>query len=180
MEGIKIIAIVITIIFLLSAPAAASQNLDEKNIMDGGSWDIGDRYYIMVEGVDYEGDQAFVSIWQEGEMMKEDLVQAGEKFEYRSSSNTLIVSMKLTTVFRGFSGSTCRFTDIYLRYGEEKATSIQTPTQAGTPEPTDTPVPRSTEDIAFGEGALIPGPSVVTLAALLLLAAVMHKKRKGT
>jgi len=78
----------------------------------------------MVEGVDYLGRQAFISIWNEGEMLKEELLQSGEKFEYRDSASTLIVSMKLSLVSRGTEGSVCRFSDINLRYGETSDTPI--------------------------------------------------------
>jgi len=97
----------ISILFILMItifPALAYQNIGSLDIRDGSSWNIGGGYYIMVEGVDYLGRQAFISIWNEGEMLKEELLQSGEKFEYRNSASTLIVSMKLSLVFRGQRG----------------------------------------------------------------------------
>ncbi|MCL7415187.1 MAG: hypothetical protein M8349_03890 [ANME-2 cluster archaeon] len=180
MDYKKDIAILFTFMCLIS-PAMASQNLDSKDIKDGSTWDIGSGYYIRVEGVDYQGKQAFVSIWDRGEMLKENLMQAGDQFEYRDSSNTQIVSMKLTSVFRGMTGSSCHFNGIYLRYGESSstATSTATSTAIKTAVPTDTPSPRGTMVVAFGEGALIPGLTAPIIGAILILTALMMKRRKS-
>ena len=42
----------------------------------------------------------------------------------------------------------------------------------------DTPSPRSTEDIKFGDGALIPGLSTPVVALLMLVTAILLKKRE--
>jgi hypothetical protein len=88
--------------------------------------------------------------------------------------------MKLSLVFRGKEGSVCRFSDINLRYGEtsDTPTSTQTPTPAPTAIPLDTPSPRSTEDIQFGDGALIPGLSTPVVVFLMLITAILLKKRE--
>ena len=173
----------ITILFALLltiSPALAYENIGSQDIRDGSSWNIGGGYYIMVEGVDHLGRQAFISIWNEGEMLKEELLQSGEKFEYRDSASTLIVSMKLFLVFRGTEGSVCRFSDISLRYGEPSNTPTSTPTLTPTPTATtiDTPSPRSTEYIRFGEGALRPGLSTPIVALLMLATAILLKKKE--
>lgn len=177
----KSITILFTFMITIS-PALAYQNIGSQDIRDGSSWNIGGGYYIMVEGVDHLGRQAFVSIWNEGEMLKEELLQSGDKFEYRDSASTLIVSMKLSLVFRGTEGSVCRFSDIHLRYEEPGGTPTSTPTPTSTLTPTattiDTPSPRSTEYIRFGEGALIPGLSTPIVALLMLITAIMLKKRE--
>ena len=173
----KSITILFTFMITIS-PSLAYQNIGSQDIRDGSSWNIGGGYYIMVEGVDYLGRQAFISIWNEGEMLKEELLQSGEKFEYRDSASTLIVSMKLFLVFRGTEGSVCRFTDINLRYGEPSNTPTPTPTPTPTATTIDTPSPRSTEYIKFGEGALIPGLSTPTVALLMLITAIVLKKRE--
>lgn len=173
------IAILFILLFTIS-PALAYQNIGSQDIRDGSSWNIGGGYYIIVEGVDHLGRQAFISIWNEGGMLKEELLKSGEKFEYRDSSSTLIVSMKLNLVFRGTEGSVCRFSDIRLRYGElsDTPTPTSTPTLTRTATPIDTPSPRSTEDIKFGEGALIPGLSTPIVALLMLVTAIMLNKRE--
>ncbi len=179
----KFITILIILMITIS-PALAYQDIGSLDINDGSSWDIGGGYYIMVEGVDYSGRQAFISIWNESEMLKEEFLHQGDKFEYRDSSSTLIVSMKLVLVFGGTYGSICRFSDVYLRYGEQSDTPTSTPTATPTPKPTstaipiDTPSPVSTEDIKFGDGALIPGLSVTTVALLMLITAILFKKRE--
>ncbi len=177
MEYKKHFAILLMLI-CLTAPAFASQNLDKKDVRDGSTWNIGSGYYIMVEGVDYVEEQAFVSIWNDGEMLKEDLLQAGKKFEYFDSTSTLVVSMKMGSVFRGTSGSVCHFTDIYLRYGEPSNTATPTPTATKTAVPTDTPLPSSTRDVAFGDGAMIPGFSAPLVGAVLILTALILKKQR--
>ena len=175
----KSITILFTLLFTIS-PALAYQNIGSQDIRDGSSWNIGGGYYILVEGVDHLGRQAFVSIWNEGGMLKEELLKSGEKIEYRDSSSTLIVSMKLNSVFSGTEGSVCRFSDISLRYGELSGTPTSTPTLTPikTATPIDTPSPGSTEDIKFGEGALIPGLSTPIVALLMLVTAIMLKKRE--
>ena len=177
----KSITILFTFMITIS-PSLAYQNISSQDIRDGSSWNIGGGYYIMVEGVDYLGRQAFISIWNEGEMLKEELLQSGQKFEYRDFSSTLIVSMKLNLVFRGTEGSVCRFSDIQLRHGEpgNSPTPTSTPTTTPTPAATtiDTPSPRSTEYIKFGEGALIPGLSTPIVALLMLVTAIVLKKRE--
>jgi len=179
----KYITILFTLMITIS-PALAYQNIGSQDIRDGSSWNIGGGYYIMVEGVDHLGRQGFISIWNEGEMLKEELLQSGEKFEYRDSSSTLIVSMKLSLVFRGTEGSVCRFSDIHFRYGETSdtptsaPTSTPIPTPTGTSTPVDTPSPRSTEDIKFGEGALIPGLSTPVVVFLILITAILQKRRE--
>lgn len=175
----KSISILFTLMITIS-PALAYQNIGPLDIRDGSSWNIGGGYYIMVEGVDYLGRQAFISIWNEGEMLKEELLLSGEQFEYRDSGSTLIVSMKLSSVFRGTEGSVCRFSDINLRYGEtsDTPTSTPTPTPAPTAIPLDTPSPRSTEDIKFGDGAPIPGLSTPIVALLMPVTAILLKKRE--
>jgi len=148
MEYKKYFAILLVLI-CLTAPTFASQNLEKKDVRDGNSWNIGGDYFIMVEGVDDVGEQAIVSIWNDGEMLKEDLLQAGNKFEYYDSTSTLVVSMKLSSVFRGTTGSVCHFTDIYLIFGEPSDTATPTPTATKTAVPTDTPSPRSTKGCGF-------------------------------
>ena len=167
-----------------------SPALAYQDIRDGGSWNIGGGYYIIVEEVDYLDRRAFMSIWNESEMLKEELLHTGDKFEYRDSSSTLIVSMKLELVFSGTYGSVCRFSDIYLKYGEQSDTPTSTPTPTPTPTPTltltptpttipiDTTSSRGTEDIKFGEGALIPGLSTPTVALLMLITAILLNKRE--
>jgi len=168
----------------LTAPAFASQSLDKKDVRDGSTWNIGGGHFIMVEGVDYVGEQAYVSILNDGEMLKEDLLQAGKKFEYYDSTSTLVVSMKLASVFRGTSGSVCHFTDIYLRYGEPSDTATPTPTPTPTATatktavPADTPSPSSTRVVAFGDGAMIPGLSAPLVGAVLILATLILKKQR--
>ena len=66
-------------------------------------------YYIIVKEVDDLGRQAFMSIWNESEMLKEELFHSGDK---------------------------------------------------------------------FGEGALIPGLSIPTVALLMLITAILLKKRE--
>ncbi|KAF5418734.1 MAG: hypothetical protein C5S45_07715 [Candidatus Methanocomedens sp.] len=175
----KSISILFTLMITIS-PALAYQNIGSLDIRGGSSWNIGGGYYIMVEGVDYLGRQGFISIWNEGEMLKEELLLSGEQFEYRDSGSTLIVSMKLSLVFRGTEGSVCRFSDINLRYGEtsDTPTSTPTPTPAPTATSIDTPSPRSTEDIKFGDGAPIPGLSTPIVALLMLVTAILLKKRE--
>ncbi len=148
MEYKKYFAILLVLI-CLTAPTFASQNLEKKDVRDGNSWNIGGDYFIMVEGVDDVGEQAIVSIWNDGEMLKEDLLQAGNKFEYYDSTSTLVVSMKLSSVFRGTTGSVCHFTGIYLRFGEPSDTATPTPTATKMAVPTDTPSPRSTKGCGF-------------------------------
>ncbi|MCD4767727.1 MAG: hypothetical protein K8R34_14590 [Methanosarcinales archaeon] len=69
-----------------------------------------------------------------------------------------------------------------FRYGELSDTPTPTPTSTPTPTrtatPIDTPSPRSTEDIKFGEGALIPGLSTPIVALLMLVTAIMLNKRE--
>lgn len=183
----KSITILFTLMITIS-PALAYQNIDSQDIRDGSSWNIGGGYYILVEEVDYLDRQAFMSIWNESEMVKEELLHSGDKFEYRDSSSTLIVSMKLKLVFSGTYGSVCRFSDIYLKYGEPSDTPTSTPTLTPTPTttptptqttiPIDTPSPGSTEDIKFGVGALIPGLSTPTIALLMLITAILLKKKE--
>lgn len=177
----KYITILFTLLFTIS-PALAYQNIGSQDIRDGSSWNIGGGYFIMVEGVDHLGRQAFISIWNEGEMLKEELLKSGEKFEYRDSASTLIVSMELNLVFRGIEGSVCRFSDIHLRYGEPgntpTPTATATPTPTRTTTPIDTPSPRSTEDIKFGEGALIPGLSTPVVVFLILIVTILQNKSK--
>ncbi|MCK4928249.1 MAG: hypothetical protein KAR76_00790, partial [Methanosarcinales archaeon] len=96
MDYKKHFALMLALVCLIT-PALASQTLDSTDIKDGSTWNIGNGYYMMVEGVDYKGEQAFVSIWNDGEMLKEDLIQAGHKFEYFDSTSTSIISMKLTS-----------------------------------------------------------------------------------
>ncbi len=169
----KSISILFTLMITIS-PALAYQNIGPLDIRDGSSWNIGGGYYIMVEGVYYLGRQAFISIWNEGIMLKEELLLSGEQFEYRDSGSTLIVSMKLSSVFRGTEESVCRFSDINLRYGETSDTPTSTPTATSI----DTPSPRSTEDIKFGDGALIPGLSTPIVALLMPVTAILLKKRE--
>jgi hypothetical protein len=179
----RFIVILFAILFIIS-PSLAYQNIDSRDIKDGSSWNIGGGYYIMVEGVDHLGRQAFISIWNEGEMLKEELLKSGENFEYRDSSSTLIISMKLNLVFRGIEGSICRFSDIHLRYGEPGDTLTSTTTPTPTPSPTrtatpiDTPSPRTTEDIKFGEGALITGISTPVVVLLILFNIILQKRKK--
>lgn len=180
MEYTKYLAILLILIYF-TAPVSASQNLEKKDVRDGSSWNIGNGYFIMVEGVDYIEDQAFVSIWKNGEMLNENLVRAGKKFEYYDSTSSLIVSMKLVSVFRGTSGSVCHFTDIYLRYGEPSnaVTAKPTATAIRAAVATDTPSPLSTRDVSYGEGAIIPGLGVPLIGAVLMLsAAILNKQRK--
>ncbi|MCL7475179.1 MAG: S-layer protein domain-containing protein [Methanosarcinales archaeon] len=170
--------VILLILMYLTAPVFASQNLEKKDVRDGSSWNIGSGYYIMVEGVDYVEEQAFVSIWKDGEMLNENLLQAGKKFEYYDSTSSLIVSLKLGSVFRGTSGSVCHFTDIYLRYGEPSSTVTTKPTATKTAVPTDTPSPLSTREVDFGEGAIIPGLSAPLVMAIMILSAVILKKQR--
>ena len=68
----------ITILFALLltiSPALAYENIGSQDIKDGSSWNIGGGYYIMVEGVDNVDRQAFISIWNESEMLKEERLQ---------------------------------------------------------------------------------------------------------
>ena len=178
MDYKKHFALMLALVCLIT-PALASQTLDSTDIKDGSTWNIGNGYYMMVEGVDYKGEQAFVSIWNDGEMLKEDLIQAGHKFEYFDSTSTSIISMKLTSVFRGMTGSVCHFTDIRLRYGEPSSyTPTPTPTATKTAVPTDTPSPRSTRDVNFGDGALIPGFTAPMVGAVLILTVLTLKKQR--
>ena len=183
----KSITILFTLIITIS-PALAYQDIDSQDIKDGSLWNIGGGYYIMIDGVDYSGRQAFMSIWNETGMVNEEFVHTGDKFEYRDSSSTLIISMKLDLVFSGTNGSVCRFSDIHLKYGKlrEKTTSTPTPTITPTPTPTptataipiDTTSPGSTEDINFGDGAIIPGLSIPAVVLLMLITAILLKKRE--
>ncbi|MBW6517023.1 MAG: hypothetical protein K0A89_00775 [ANME-2 cluster archaeon] len=172
--------VILLMLMYLTAPVFASQNLEKKDVRDGSSWDIGNGYYIMVEGVDYVEEQAFVSIWKDGEMLNENLLQAGKKFEYYDSTSSLIVSLKLGSVFRGTSGSVCHFIDIYLRYGEPSSTVTTKPTATATNTAvsTDTPSPLSTRDVSFGDGAIIPGLSAPLVMAIMILSAVILKKQR--
>lgn len=179
MNRIKNMIILFIILFLVT-PVTASQNIDYKNVADGSSWTIGGGYYIRVEGVDYAGEQAFVSIWNNGEMLQEKLIKSGGNFEYLDSSGTVIISMKVSSIFRGMSGSVCRFSNIYLKYGEPGSGAVSTKTPTKTATSIMTSEPRETVDVDFGEGAMIqPGLSGPAAIVLLLLTAFVINRRQN-
>ena len=62
MKGIKAILLILFLFFILITPAMASQNLASKKIQENNPWNIGGCYYIMIEGLDIEGEQALISI----------------------------------------------------------------------------------------------------------------------
>lgn len=86
-------------------------------------------YSIIIEGIDKEGEQVFISIRKDGYVIKDDVLRTKEKFEYRDSSETLIISMELDSIFKGTSSSSCQFSNIYIRYSEQRETVKPTRTE---------------------------------------------------
>ena len=79
---------ILSILLFIVSPAIASQNIESKKIQDGSSWNIGGGDYIRMEDVNYEGYLALMTKRKDGDVLKDAIIQSGEKFEYIDTSDT--------------------------------------------------------------------------------------------
>lgn len=150
MKNIRVYLLILFLFSILIIPAMASQNLPSKMIAGNSPWYIGGDYYIIVEGLDNEGKQASISIRKNGEILKDGIIESGDRFEYYDASETRIVSMRLEAIFRGFTTNQYKFTNIYLRFDESSYSPTTSPTKTITSVQTES----TTEDQASDNDGL--------------------------
>jgi hypothetical protein len=168
MKPIRVYLLILFLFSILIIPAMASQNLATKKIAENSPWYIGGDYYIIVEGLDNEGQQAFISIKKSGEILKDSIIEPGDKFEYYDASETRIVSMKLESIFKGSSTGNCQFTNIYLRFGESSSTPTPTITSSRTESAQTDPVDNIDNDTSLF-GLSTPMILIILISAILLI-----------
>lgn len=172
MKPIRVYLLILFLFSILIIPAMASQNLATKKIAENSPWYIGGDYYIIVEGLDNEGQQAFISIKKSGEILKDGIIEPGDKFEYYDASETRIVSMKLESIFKGSSTGNCQFTNIYLRFGESSSTPTPSPTKTITPVQTESaqtdPVDNLNDDVPLF-GLSTPMILIILISVILIM-----------
>lgn len=172
MKTIRIYLLILFLFSILILPAMASQNLASKKITENIPWNIGGDYYIMVEGLDNEGQQALISIRKSGEILKDAIIEPGDKFEYYDASETRIVSMKLESIFKGTATGNCQFTNIYLRFGESSSTPTASPTRTITSvqtESTKNDQPDTLNDFVLLHGLSTPVILIILISTILII-----------